>query len=185
MINLTLLFLAAARYSLGTTLSRNYTPVLATNTNRNLETTSLNSNSISQIFLSKSNTMENVGENPSHQEGETPTFNKLHIRGGPGKIQAIMKSASDAQESRDKWATEHEADNTPVEVRGGPGKAEAVMESASIDGEQKVPEVRGGPGKAEAVMESAGVGKEQGKPVVRGGPGKIEGVMASAGMELK
>jgi hypothetical protein len=160
MINLTLLFLTAARYSLGTTISRNYTLVLATNTNRYFETTSLNSNSISQIFFSKSNAMDGVNEAPSNQDGEAPAVNKLHIRGGPGKIQAVLKSASDAQESRDNWAKEQEVKNAPIEVRGGPGKAEAVMESAGVDGEQKVPEVRGGPGKAEAVMESAGVGKE-------------------------
>jgi hypothetical protein len=122
-------------------------------------------------------------QNHSNQEGEIsemPKFDKMNIRGGPGKIQAVLKSASDAQEGRDAYAEEHGVIGPP-EVKGGPGKAEAVMESAGVGEDQKRPEVRGGPGKAEGVMESADVNEEQAKPVIRGGPGKAEAVMESAG----
>lgn len=89
-------------------------------------------------------------QTPVHQEGEkpeVPKINKLHIRGGPGKIEAVMKSASDAQAAREEYAKEQEAKGEP---ETGSGKVNAVTK------EEGKAEIRGGPGKAEGVMESAG-----------------------------
>jgi hypothetical protein len=175
MINLTFLFLTIAKYTQGTTLLQSCPPI-SIDTSQSLEiTTSINFQSHSQIFF---NPIIMDGQNQGEQ-AEAPKFNKINIRGGPGKIQAVLKSASDAQAARDAYANEHEVADG-VEIRGGPGKAEGVMESAASDGEGVRPEVRGGPGKVEGVLGSAGEDEEQTKPEIRGGPGKAQAVMDSA-----